>query len=101
MGIATRDHKDFIALHAMITGEDIGAQIATGYMTKVEWTIGIRPGHGHKYAFRQWETTRYDLWIWAQLILSQCECCTCLNTICQLEDPRRQNLTDRESTKIN
>jgi len=36
----------------MISGEDIGRQKYAGYMTDVQWAIGIRPSQGYKNLFR-------------------------------------------------
>jgi hypothetical protein len=36
----------------MISGKDIGRQIDAGYMTNVQWAIGVRPGQSHKNLFR-------------------------------------------------
>ena len=61
VGVAARDHQHVVALHAVVTGEDVGAQVATGDVTQVKGTVGIGPSHGHKYAFWQGGISRYDL----------------------------------------
>jgi hypothetical protein len=52
VGVAARDHQDFVALKAVIAGKDVGAQVAAGDMTKVKWAVGVGPGHSHKNTFR-------------------------------------------------
>ena len=69
VSIAAGDHQDVVSHHAVVTGEDIGAQIAAGNMAKMKWAVGIRPSHGYKNTFwntfRQEGNTRDDLRIWA------------------------------------
>ena len=61
VGVAAGDHQDIVALHAMVTGEYVGAKVAAGDMTEVKWTVGIGPSNSHKDTFGQGEITRYDL----------------------------------------
>ena len=61
VGVAARHHEDVVALHAVIAGEDVGAQVATGDVTQVQRTVGVRPSHGDENTFRQREISRYDL----------------------------------------
>ena len=65
VSVAAGDHQDVVALHAVVTGEDVGAQVAAGDMTQVKWTVGVGPSHGDENtlrdAFRQGGSSRYDL----------------------------------------
>ena len=53
VGVAAGDHQHFVAFHAVVAGKNVGAQVAASNMPQMKRTVGIGPGHGHKYAFRQ------------------------------------------------
>src|SRR5262245_17215831 len=55
MTIRTRNHQHLIALKSVISSKYVGRQKDTGYMTNVQWAIGIWPGQSHKNLFRHME----------------------------------------------
>ena len=57
VAVAARDHQDLITLQPVITGKDIGWQIATSQVAQVQRTIGIGPGDTDEDSFCQRETS--------------------------------------------
>src|SRR5215813_14156757 len=52
MTIRAGNHQYLIAFKSVISGKYIGRQKDAGYMTNVQWAIGIRPGQANKNLFR-------------------------------------------------
>ena len=53
VGVAAGNHEDFVAGHAVVAGEDVGGQVATGNVSQVKGPVGIGPGDADEDAFRQ------------------------------------------------
>ena len=53
VGIRAGYHQHFVALHAMVTGKNIGGQIAAGDMPHVQGAVGVGPGDANENSLRQ------------------------------------------------
>ena len=51
MHIAPADHQDLVSLESVVTGKDVGWQVATGHMAKMQWPVSVRPSHAHQDVF--------------------------------------------------
>ena len=52
MGVGAGDHQHVVALHAVISGENIGGQVAAGHMTHVQRAVGVGPRDTYQDALR-------------------------------------------------
>ena len=53
MAIASGYHQDLIAFEPMVSGEDIGSQVAARKMTQMQRPVGVGPSDRHQDTFRQ------------------------------------------------
>ena len=53
MRVTAGYHQNFVTQHPVVTGEDVGGQIATCNMTHVQRPIGVWPGDADKYTLGQ------------------------------------------------
>ena len=53
MGVGAGHHQDFVALHAVVTGENIGGQIAAGDVSHVQGAVGVGPGDANENSLGQ------------------------------------------------
>jgi len=53
VAVASRNHQNFVALGAVITGEDVRRKIASRHVAQMQRPIGVGPSNSDEYTFRQ------------------------------------------------
>ena len=49
--VAAGDHEDVVALHPVVSGEDVGRNVRASGLADVYGAVGVRPSHGNEDAF--------------------------------------------------